>query len=521
MHRSVVLLACFIALCGCKSAAPNTSPGGQDGSTADASHRDGPGGDGATAGFPAKASGGTRLKALFARTPDGEKYHQFVFYDTQLKVRCAWGVAQDGKDRCLPLPPAVSSRNYSDSACTQALLPADDACADGYVRRVADGLVSIFRLGAPITTTAYVRYASAGGGVPDGGASSDTPADAGRPPDAGATVSLGAACVLDSSVAGQKFFTTGAPVPPETFALFDPPHPIMQPGHRIVPLGHTGADGSKERLGWWDTKYNQQCAIDVAGDGERRCLPYQFLGYPTTYFSDAACTQAVAPSLTTKPPSPYFVRTIDSKVCPTRATYYLTEPLPANTSAFRKTSTGCIPMMFPATVTLYALKGALAPGELDKFTDTLEGTGRLRRRVQTSTDGTVDGLSNPYDSKFSDQCRFGRTPDGMLRCVPYVNGRIDVFADTACHTAAAQPGGAFSTPGGPLGSLCGLPPQSHATTVSGPWCAPIVEVHALGATQGTWQHSPTGTCEPALGIYYPVGAAADANDFVAAEEIME
>jgi hypothetical protein len=79
------------------------------------------GGGGPVAIAEAHAESGTRLKARWLVGTDGSR--QFVnWYDSELKVECAFGSATDGTQRCMPAgAAAIHLAGYTDAACTQPL----------------------------------------------------------------------------------------------------------------------------------------------------------------------------------------------------------------------------------------------------------------------------------------------------------------------------------------------------------------------------------------------------------------
>ena len=114
--------------------------------------------------FPARAAGGSRLKVLYGKTSDGEKYFLWSFYDTMWKIPCAFDLAQDGKRRCLPLPPQVSLPYSTDCTGGQPLFPADDACAGAYARMKIGGRLAIYKVSAALVPPRAVR--NYGGPIP-------------------------------------------------------------------------------------------------------------------------------------------------------------------------------------------------------------------------------------------------------------------------------------------------------------------------------------------------------------------
>jgi hypothetical protein len=70
---------------------------------------------------------GSRLKAQYLLADDGSKaYVPDVWFDSQRNETCAFTVAADGKQRCLPAGGAVTM--YSDSMCTTPVLALPSGC---------------------------------------------------------------------------------------------------------------------------------------------------------------------------------------------------------------------------------------------------------------------------------------------------------------------------------------------------------------------------------------------------------
>lgn len=65
-------------------------------------------------------SSGSRIKVKAFSTADGARGIA-GWYDSMLKIDCAFGVAPDGKLRCLPTSVATVASYYADSGCSTAL----------------------------------------------------------------------------------------------------------------------------------------------------------------------------------------------------------------------------------------------------------------------------------------------------------------------------------------------------------------------------------------------------------------
>lgn len=79
---------------------------------------------------------------------------------------------------------------------------------------------------------------------------------------------------------------------------------LTRSGSRIRGRYLSGADGSRQWLGWSDTSTKQPCRFLEASDGLTRCLPEPF-GY--IRFLDAACTSPIFATFVAAPP-PEFIR---------------------------------------------------------------------------------------------------------------------------------------------------------------------------------------------------------------------
>jgi hypothetical protein len=75
---------------------------------------------------------------------------------------------------------------------------------------------------------------------------------------------------------------------------------------RYTTTTSTGVDGSaqvtRSFAGWFDTQRSEYCAVQLAGDGQQRCLPNDYgtatggvvsAGSPIPFYSDSACTKPV------------------------------------------------------------------------------------------------------------------------------------------------------------------------------------------------------------------------------------
>jgi hypothetical protein len=154
---------------------------------------------------------------------------------------------------------------------------------------------------------------------------------------------------------------------------------IEMSGSRLVARYTTttdvGADGAqrmtKAFAGWFDTQRNEYCGVELASDGQQRCLPNDTgtatggsvsvsSGSGQSAYSDAACTKPVV--LVGKCQQvPHYFRTWDTTTCPNGlphlfligaqlSSYYfggpgncIMQPIPAGSSVYDASSTAEIP----------------------------------------------------------------------------------------------------------------------------------------------------------------------------------
>lgn len=149
-------------LVGCKGPEGSRGPEGEEGAPGPQGERGPAGepgakGDMGPAGPPGAAAvvSGSRLKARWLVGSDGSRAVA-GWYDTQIGAPCAYGVASDGKTRCLPTadaPPGLLQ--FTDAACTQAFVSVtQNLCQVPAFIQTAKGAVCggarVFKVGATI-----------------------------------------------------------------------------------------------------------------------------------------------------------------------------------------------------------------------------------------------------------------------------------------------------------------------------------------------------------------------------------
>ncbi|GEM_PF-3444751 len=100
---------------------------------------------------------------------------------------------------------------------------------------------------------------------------------------------------------------------------------IDRSGSRLHVRYFTGADGSREFIGFYDGQRNENCSFiwpgSAAADGTTRCLPLDNLAYLNdSYFADSSCTQPLPLAFfwsgSTNCPAPAYIAQHTSNQCP-------------------------------------------------------------------------------------------------------------------------------------------------------------------------------------------------------------
>ena len=125
-------------------------------------------------------------------------------------------------------------------------------------------------------------------------------------------------------------------------------------GSRLRARVLSGADGSKQFYGWWDTSLGLQCSFLPADDGSHRCLPQTQATYTdgqSGYFSNGSCTVQLALTACTGATPTYALR---GTGCP--ASYEVAELGPEYTGAvYQKVNGQCNASTAPSGFKLYQL----------------------------------------------------------------------------------------------------------------------------------------------------------------------
>ena len=359
---------------------------------------------------------GTRLHAEVYAAGAAKLWHDW--YDTQLKVQCSFGDAEDGSVRCLPSGPSVASASfYADAACTTKVALSDEACATPTYALSTPGGAScgktaVSTIGAPFTGPTYQMN--------------------------------NGTCAPATTAPTAKFFSVGATVPPSAFVSGS-----MKTEARGAVLSvdvEHGDDGSSRVVEMYDTVLAGPCELVFQSEDGRlpeyvdRCAPTK-TAFREGDFGDAACATPVAfaPGGTCFKGVRNAVQ-IYGKISATCAqeallgyaqigSAYTGDLWTNNATCQKKTSP-------PQPYDGYVNIGAPMPGSaMPKVTHLREGTDRIVKDWVVDDAGHKLMVVGFYDTQRKEPCFLTFTTDGKTRCAPRNVLGASGFSDAACTKA--------------------------------------------------------------------------------------
>jgi hypothetical protein len=395
---------------------------------------------------------GSRLKAQILRAEDGaweDMSRHGQWYDSLLATRCQFLQTADGGFRCLPVP--LPPTSFGDAGCSQLVARARP-CASGPPRygfvnppptcAMGEWLspYAVHALG-PGTVPAAVYYEQTSSGVLQ--------------------------CMEAANSDRTEVYPFLSEIAPAEFvgATFE-----RAPGARIHRNLLVAEDGA--RGGMWgrafDSVLGTDCFVDLAADGQWRCLPFEAtVGRAGWTFADASCSQGIAiqPG---RMCAPDFRRTLVSieerRICtviggvplerypPKLHVHQLgATSTPAQTFSKTEAADGSVVCEAApnAEATPYSeIRAELPPTNFVRVSEReiscgpLGASGRRLKAHHTVSDD--DDVAWPtllwIDSETGQDCSFGRAADGIVRCLPRHRllgavGDFRLFADASCSRA--------------------------------------------------------------------------------------
>lgn len=138
-------------------------------------------------------------------------------------------------------------------------------------------------------------------------------------------------------------------------------------GTRLRTRYITGADGSKQLVGFYDSTLKVECTFITAGDGKTRCLPIGGSAAANiaanAYYADSACTQPAAYAAYPLCPTTYAAQGDPSPTsCSTGYTYRVYS-LGAKLSTYYVKGGSCTATAVPPTLQMWAVGTEIPPAQ--------------------------------------------------------------------------------------------------------------------------------------------------------------
>jgi hypothetical protein len=363
-------------------------------------------------------SGGTQIEPVAGSRlevhswSDGRIRLFDTMFDSELEVPCRFQVAADGEHRCLPTQePGTDfvTVAFTDAGCQEAVAYVSSAsCSEAQSYAVdtpragrcdEEGPI-VYRVGSKVAAPETVF-----GWLPDG--------------------SCG-----ETLVSGEPQFYALEGVAPTEFVSAE-----IEVVERDEELGvevFVGSDGSRALNSLHDVARGDTCwPLSVSPSREGVCLGS--MAFATSVYSDAACSERLAPSYECERPDVILAfEQSESTGCAERAFYEVGEGVPSSSVYVEGGPGACRKDEAPYAAEYYSLGQPMS--DLIEVTPTHEGEGRLVLE-QYSHDGTAISPSGMlWDQELGVSC-WVREFEGEHYCVPTAQGLsdgINTFADADC-----------------------------------------------------------------------------------------
>jgi hypothetical protein len=221
--------------------------------------------------------------------------------------------------------------------------------------------------------------------------------------------------------------------------------PLADAG-RVRAMGYSTSDGVRQVRRWIDTELDSECSINLATDGERRCLPDYFAS-GLDVSTDAMCQTGLY-----KPTSsnhcddalPNYVASIASDTCPPGAWEVFSVGAPYDGPVYGKVAGGG--QSAGGCTELGDDQGYVAaPAPLSSFEKVDTRTddtfpGRLKPQFVTTPDGGC-WYDDLWDSELGVHCEFDTAADGQERCLPGMRAPVvHAYSDEGCTNEVTYAG---------------------------------------------------------------------------------
>ena len=454
------VLPLLVAACSSKQSAPAPQVATP---AADGSHGD---------AVPAAVSG-TRLRATYITSAEGAR--QFTgWFDTERKEACQFQVAEDQKLRCLPTAGlAIFTGVYSDAKCTVQLASTDPTRTCEVGTTVSQDTYGNDQCGQR-PKRQILALAKFEGPVYRPGASG---------------------CTATPRTAGAVYFAMGASIPAASFVEGTE---TLEPGAELVAKHIVASDGAREHRGWKLKGLYEDCAFEVMGDGETRCLPNGAPGQEL--FSDSSCGLVAGAAVindyggnggpcSVPTPSVWLRRNEAKGACEPVSAIFSVGYTVTSGKLYQKNTYDDRCQERDSNYSSYGRVVHLG----DDLTPTLPRTARISASggrlvaALVATPGSRQLVPGWHDTVLRADCVFSIAADGKTRCLPVGARAAILYKDTACK--GTERVAALESPACTADTTAfALEPSAAGT------CPSTTRVYSLGAVQDlTVASTPTIT----------------------------
>lgn len=389
-------------------------------------------------------SDGTRLKARWLETPDGQR--SFAgWYDSLLQIDCTIARLADGELRCMPRGLSDGSTVFADAACLRrAVISPRGSCETERYAHDSDSSdpcqphFKVYVLGERETAREFFLKRE---------------------------TTCSAAFRVSTGLAFQEL---GAELPPATFVRMQPRSEVPVTADdplQLVVL--EGEDGARDDGGWQLVRSSATCGQTMLDDGRWHCVPSGATADGD--FADASCAQALVRFFAACAP-PAVARLPSPDRCQPRRQLY--EVGPRIESPFRIQFGGRCLAGKPHPGLEYRSVGAPLPDHTFPVLETRlsSSPGRLRRRHFVAPGGRARH-DDWFDSVRNEPCA-PELLEGQYRCAPASQSFQYLFSDERCTQPLH----------GPDSPACASPMPRYVTVTPEPGgCQPNRSLYAIGA----------------------------------------
>jgi hypothetical protein len=359
---------------------------------------------------------GARLRATVLS--DGNGAEQFVrFYDTELERRCSFQVVRQGDESALYCFTAgFSIELFADAECTQRVVSPLSECSPFAIGELVTVPVPSEEPCASIdilTLTAGMELA------PD------------------ALYSRSSGQCQEATVNPEAEYFEGTPADLSGFVRGTERVDVVEPETGFEVSYIDGEDGSSVRQD--QAIDGKTCFPERIADGDPLCAPSDAAHWGGTFLDDQCSETPAAEAVVDEcRPAPGVITVYerDADGCTSLTGFVAPGAATEGTHHFLDGNGTCTEQTGNDGTFFYELGDALAPASFPQLQDEQIGSGVLRVRSYSSSDGRSVGDARWFHSELGVGCQPVIVSDGSRRCIPDWNSYAPgvYFSDAACTT---------------------------------------------------------------------------------------